>query len=125
MQTRTKLQHVLKGVLNCLKLEIVFKCQTTLSNSFRFEDPIPKDLISGVVYKFQCRLCNESYYDESMRHLGIRFGEHICASPLAVKKVIPSNNNAICDHLLHCISLPCFDNIMKAKSIYWKLKKAC
>ena len=60
LQTRTKLQQALKGVLNCCKLEIVFKCQARLSNSFRYKDLIPKDLISGVVYKFQCGLCNES-----------------------------------------------------------------
>ena len=66
LQTRTKLQKTLKGVLNCGKLEIVFKCQTKLFNSFRCKDPISKDLISGGVYKFQCGLCNESYYDESI-----------------------------------------------------------
>ena len=110
MQTRTKLKQALKGVLNCCKLEIVFKCQTRLSNSFRYKDPIPKDLISGVVYKFQCGLCNESYYGESIRHLDIRSGEHIGVSPLTGKKVKPSNNSAICDHLLHCNFLPSFDN---------------
>ena len=102
LQTRTKLQQALKGVLNCCKLEIIFKCQTKLSNSFCYKDPIPKDLISGVVYKFQCGLCNESYYGESIRHLDIRSGEHIGVSPLTGKKVKPSNNSAICDHLLHC-----------------------
>ena len=110
LQTRTKLQQALKGVLNCCKLEIVFKCQTKLSHSFRYKDPIPKDLISGVVYKFQCGLCNESYYGESIRHLDIRSGEHIGVSPLTGKKVKPSNNSAICDHLLHCNFLPSFDN---------------
>ena len=34
LQTRTKLQQTLKGVLNCCKLKFVFKCQTKLSNSF-------------------------------------------------------------------------------------------
>ena len=110
LQTRTKLQQTLKGVLNCCKLEIVFKCQTRLSNSFRYKDPIPKDLISGVVYKFQCGLCNESYYGESIRHLDIRSGEHIGVSPLTGKNVEASNNSAICDHLLHCNFLPSFDN---------------
>ena len=52
LQARTKLQQALKGVLNCCKLEIAFKSQTKLSNSFRFKDRIPKDLISGAVYKF-------------------------------------------------------------------------
>ena len=105
MQTRTKLQQALKGVLNCWKL-FFFKCQTRLSNSFCYKDPIPKGLISGVVYKFQCSLCNESYYDESIRHLDIRSGEHIGMSPLSGKKVKPSNNSAICDHLLQCNFYP-------------------
>ena len=110
LQTRTKLQQALKVVSNCCKLDIVFKCQTRLSQSLRYKDHIPKDLVSGVAYKFQCCLCNESYYVESIRHLGIRSGEHIGVSLLTRKKVKPSNNSAICDHLLHCNFLPSFDN---------------
>ena len=60
LQTRTKLKQALKGVLNCCKLEIVFKYQTRFSNSFRYKESIPKDLTSGVVHKFQYGLCNES-----------------------------------------------------------------
>ena len=110
LQTRTKLQQAIKGVLNCCKLEIAFKCQTKLSNSFRFKDPIPKDLISGVVYKFQCGLCNESYYGESIRHLDIRSGEHIGVSPFTGKKVKPIENSAVRDHLLHFNYSLSFDN---------------
>ena len=128
MQTRTKLQQALKDVLVCCKPEIVYKCQTRLSHSFRYKDPIPKDLISGVVYKFQCGLCNESYYGESIRHLDIRSGEHIGVSPLTGKKVKPSNNGVICDHLLHCNFLPSFVNFSvlahKNRKYLWKLKRA-
>ena len=109
MQTRTKIQQALKGLLNCCKLGIVFKCQTRLSISFRYKDPIPKDLISGVFYKFLCGLCNEYYCDESIRYLDIRSGEHIGVSPFNGKKVKPSNNSDI-DNLLHCNFLPSFDN---------------
>ena len=101
LQTRTKLQQAIKGVLNCCKLEIAFKCQTKLSNSFRFKDPIPKDLISGLVYNFQCGLCNESYHGESIRHLDIRSGEYIGVSPLTGKKFKPIKNSAVGDHLFH------------------------
>ena len=111
LQIRTKLQQALKVFLHCCKLEIVFKCQTRLSNSFRHKDPIPKDFISCFVYKFQCGLCSESYYGESIRHLDIRSGEHIGVSPLTGKNVEASNNSAICDHLLHCNFLPSFDNL--------------
>ena len=48
---------------------------------------------------------------ESIRHLDIRSGEHIGVSPLTGKKVKPSNNSAICDHLLHCNFLPSFYNL--------------
>ena len=100
LQTRTELQQAIKGISNCCKLEIVFKCQTKLSNSFRFKDLTPKDHIFGVVYKFQCGLWNESYYCDSIRHLDIRSGEHIGVSPLAGKNVKPIKNSAAHDHLL-------------------------
>ena len=35
---------------------------------------ILKDLISGIVYKFQCYLCSESHYGKSIRHLDV---EHV------------------------------------------------
>ena len=125
-QTRTKLQEALKGVLNCCKLEIVFKCQTRLSNSFRYKGPVPKDFISAVVHKFLCGFCNESYYSESIIHLDIRSGEHIGMSPLTGKKVKPSNSSSICNHLLNCNFLLSFDNLsVLAHENYWELRKAC
>ena len=42
-----------------------------------------------VVYKFQCGLCNESYYEECVRHLAVRSGEHIGISTLTSKMVQP------------------------------------
>ena len=110
IQNRTKLQQALKGALNCCKLEIVFESQTKLSNSFCYKDPIDKFLISGVVYKFQCGLWNKCYYGESIRHLDIRSGKHKGMSPLTERKVKPSYNSAVCDHLLHNNFLPSFDN---------------
>ena len=51
-----------------------------------------------------------THYGESIRHLDIRSGEHVGVSPLPGKKVKPSNNCSICDHLLHSNFLPSFDN---------------
>ena len=101
LQTRTKLKKSLKNILNCCKLQIVFKNKTRLGNNFHFKDQIPKDLTSGVVYKFQCGFCNESYYGECIRHLNVRIGEHIGISPLTRKQVKPKNSS-IADHLLLC-----------------------
>ena len=103
LQTRTKLKK--SFFLNCCKLQIVFKNKTRLGNNFHFMDRIPKDLLlvsfinfmnripkdptSGVVYKFQCGLCNESYYRECVRHLNVGIGEHIGISALTKKQVKP------------------------------------
>ena len=107
LQTRTKLRKSLKG--NCCKLQIVFKSQNKLAKAFRFKDRIPKELTSGVVYKFQCGLYNESYYGECVRHLIVKIGEHIGISPLTRKKVKPKGR-AVSDHLLLCNHYPNFEN---------------
>ena len=45
-------------------------------------------------------------------HLDIRSGEHTDVPTLTGKKVKPSNNSTVCDHLLHCNFLPSFDNLI-------------
>ena len=89
LQTRTKLKKSLKHILNCYKLQIVVKNKTRLGNNFHFKDQIPKDLTSGVVYKFQCGLCNESYYGECMKHLNVRIGDRIGISPQTTLRTAP------------------------------------
>ena len=66
------------------------KSQNKLANAFCFENHIPKELTSGVVYKFQCRLFNESFYGERVRHLNVRTEEHSrIFSSFSEKKVKP------------------------------------
>ena len=109
LQTRTKLVKSFKGILNCCKLQIVFKNQKKLANVFRFKDRLPYDLVSGVVYKYACRSGRSSYYGETDRYLKVRSGEHIGMSPLTSKKLKPSRESAIRDHLLICNNVPSFD----------------
>ena len=101
MQSRTKLRRSLKYILNC--------CKNKLANVFRFKNHIPNELTSGVVYKFQCGLCNESCYGECVRHLNVKIGEHIGISPMTKKKVKPKGS-AVSDHMLLCNHSPSFEN---------------
>ena len=55
----------------------MFKNKIRLGNNFHLKDHIPKYLTPGVVYNFQCGLCDESYYGECVRQLNVRTGEHI------------------------------------------------
>ena len=96
--------------LSCAEIQIMFKNQIDLSKVFRFKDRLPYDLISCVVYKFQCGRCNASYYGKTDRHLKVRSGENIGISPLTFKKVKPSVESSIRDHLLFCNHEPSFDD---------------
>ena len=104
LKTRTKLRKSPKGIFNCCKLQTAFKSQ---KKAFRFKDRIPKELISGIVYKFQCGLCNESYCDECVGHPNVRIGEDIGISTLTRKKFKPKGS-AVSDHLLLCNHSPSF-----------------
>ena len=81
------MQKCIKGVLNCCKLQVIFKSQNKLCNNFCFKDLVPQILTSSVVYKFQCGLCNESYCGECVRHLAVRSGKRIGISPLTLFRV--------------------------------------
>ena len=65
--------------------------------------------MSGVVYKYTCGRCNSSYYSETDRHLKVRYGEHIGISLLTFRKVKPSKQSAIRDHLPNYNNIPSFD----------------
>ena len=75
-----------------------------------FKDCLHCDLVSCVAYKFQCGRCNDSYYRETDRHLKVRSGEQISISPLTLKKVKPSANSSISEHLLFSNHDPLFDD---------------
>ena len=92
-----------------IKIGLSFTKFHKLAKDFRFEDRIPKEFTSGVVYKFQCGLCNESYNGQCARHLHVRIGEHIGVSPLTRKKV-KLKSSAVSDHLLLCNHSPSFEN---------------
>ena len=87
----------------------MLKNKITLGNNFHLKNRMPKDLTSCVVYKFQCGLCNESYYGECVRHMNVRIGAHIGISPLTKKQVKPKNS-FIDDHLLFCNQSSYHDN---------------
>ena len=65
-------------------------------NNFRFKDPVPQILISGVVY------------GKCVRYLAVRSGEHIGISPLNSKRVQPGKDSVVCYHLLSCNYSPTF-----------------
>ena len=110
LHTRTKMQKPIKRVVKCCKLQVILKSRNKLCYNLSFKDPVPQILTSSGVYKFQCELCNESYYREFVRHLIVRSGKHIDISFLTNKRVQPGMDSAVCHHLLNCIYSPTFED---------------
>ena len=104
LETRTRLRTPFKGILNCCKLQIVFKSQRKLANVFRFKDLRPFDLVNGKVYR-----CDFFLYGKTDIHLKVRSREHIRISPLIFRKVKPSKESAIRDHILFDNNIASFD----------------
>ena len=81
-----------KNILNCLKIQTTLKNKTRLVDNFIFKGQISKDLTSGVIYKFQCGLCNGSLYGQCVKNLSGGSGEDIDKSPPPKKQVKPKNS---------------------------------
>ena len=79
----------------------MFKIKTRLGNILDFKDRISKDLTSGIIYKLQCRVCNESYYGEHVRNLNKKIGGNIDIWPLT-KKQVKLKNSSAADLSLFC-----------------------
>ena len=75
-----KLVKYLKNVLQWYYPQVEFKL--SLSNSFKinyffnYKDPLPLDLRSGIVYKYTCGICNDSYIGSSVKQARVRFSQH-------------------------------------------------
>ena len=91
------------------KLNICFKTHSRMSHLFRFKDPIPKDLVSSIIYSFTCPCCNARYVGETDRHCKVRWGEHLGISCFTGQP-IKCLKTAIKDHteILKC--KPSFNN---------------
>ena len=102
LQVRTKIRNAVKGILNCCKLQVIFKSERKLCNMFRFKDCVPCDVVSDVVYEYMCGWCNSSYCGQTQRRLKARSGEYKGISLLSFKK----------NHLKRVQYMTTFDNVI-------------
>ena len=84
---RSNLMKMLPKSFPYCKLRVVFKSSNRLSNYFNFKDKIPKSLLSGVVYRYQCDRCNSVYIGKTKRYWEKRLQEHLSISALTGKEM--------------------------------------
>ena len=92
----------MKNKLPYCNIRFVFQTKCKISNFFTFKDKIPLFFRSGIVYKFQSRGCNATYYDKTKHHFKVRMCEHLESSALTGKRVKGDDDSAIKQHLSQC-----------------------
>ena len=78
-------------VKKILNIQLVFS--SFKIKNFSYEDPIPNDLKSFLIYKFTCASCSSSYIGKTYRHFKTRIEKHIKkdTSLMFLKIYTPSN----------------------------------
>ena len=92
-----RIRNVFQKTVPWGKIKFAFKTHSRISHLFRFKDPIPKDLVSNIIYSYSCPSCNARYIGETDRHSKVRWGEHLgisCFTGQSVKGL----STAIKDH---------------------------
>ena len=127
---RTRLQNSINKNLPYWKIKVIFKSTAHLDIFFCFEDKIPFNSRSNVVYRFLCGRCSTTYYGKTCWHLCIRVGEHSGISPLTRKKLSTfiawsKTTIAVKDHMLFCdhvVSLKDFKILASSNSEFFILR---
>ena len=127
LQIRTKLKMSLKNILNCCKLQIVFKNKTKLGTTFISKTRLPKILLMLLFIYFSVESAMCRIMVKCARHLNVSIGEHIGLSPLT-KKQVKLKYNSVADHLLFCKHSASYDNFRiltcENKKFLLKLKES-
>ena len=61
-------------------------------------------------YKFQCSICNASFYGKTKRHQKVRVSGHMGVSTRTGKKIKSNKNAAVCDHILFCNNIVSYED---------------
>ena len=63
-----------------IDLRLALKNTISIGSFFRHKDPLPQSLRSGIVYSYECALCNECYIGSTHRQFQCRISEHLGVS---------------------------------------------
>lgn len=97
---KRQLQKLSQTCYPQIKLRVSFRIPNQLSNFFNHKDKLPKELLSGVVYKYKCGGCDASYVGKTQRSLNHRIMEHYGKSFRTGRRLISPPHSAIRTHAL-------------------------
>lgn len=116
---KKQLTSLLSNAYPQLDVKIYFTLQNRISNFFRIKDPIPNNIKSKVVYKWQCRGCDATYVGRTVRSTWMRWHQHLGKSFRTGNYLARPDYSAIRDHREstgHPLSLEDFSVLATAQS---------
>ena len=81
-----------------IDLKLIFTNKLSVGSLFKFKESLPTSLCSGIIYTYQCALCNECYTGSTTRQLQCRIAEHMGRSVRTNRHLSKSPVSAIYDH---------------------------
>ena len=81
-----------------IDLKLIFTNKLSVGSLFKFKESLPTSLCSGIIYTYQCALCNECYTGSTTRQLQCRIAEHMGRSVRTNRPLSKSPVSAIYDH---------------------------
>ena len=112
--------QILTSFYPYLDPRMVLRNTFTIGSLFRFKDRVPKACCSGVVYKFSCSSCGESYIGSTYVRLRTRVCQHMGISDRTGRMALSPTSSSVRDHSLVCdraFSITNFDILHKSHSV--------
>ena len=86
-QVRKKLQKLFSDKLTSCNLKVVFTSPARVKRFFTLKNKLPKMLLLGLLYKYECGSCNATYYGKVKRHFNVQICKHLGVSHLIGQNV--------------------------------------
>ena len=104
-EVKKKFSSMCSKFLPNTKVNIIWNTSQKLCNLFTFNDRLPMQLHSKILYCFSCNGCNSIYIGKTKRHFLVRAYKHLGLSLRTGKRFTYNtkyiNNSGILEHLHH------------------------
>ena len=94
------LRKIVKQYFPDVNVSFVFTVPCRLNRFFNIKDVNPVDILSNIIYKFQCSSCNAIYASKTDRHFYVRKNEHLGTSYRTGYNITIGPCSAVMEHLL-------------------------
>ena len=95
---KTDLKKLLEKYFPYIRPNFIFTNSLKIGSFFKFKDPLPKECVSSVIYKFSCPLCGGSYIGSTIKSLKCRASQH---NNISSRTGLPvkAGNSSIMEHV--------------------------